>query len=53
VAQGDVILLLHADTLMPPGAARAALNCLRDDLVVGEGFGKRITTLRRCWRDRK
>jgi rSAM/selenodomain-associated transferase 2 len=40
VARGDVLLFLHADTLLPATAARAALNCLRDSLVVGGGFWK-------------
>jgi rSAM/selenodomain-associated transferase 2 len=39
-AHGDVILMLHADTWLPPEAGRAALNCLRDGTVVGGGFWK-------------
>ena len=39
-AAGDVILLLHADTWLPPEAGRAALDCLRDVTVVGGGFWK-------------
>lgn len=39
-AQGDVILFVHADTWLPPNAAHAALNCLRDPVVVAGGFWK-------------
>jgi rSAM/selenodomain-associated transferase 2 len=39
-AAGDVILLLHADTWLPPEAGRAVLDCLRDVTVVGGGFWK-------------
>ncbi len=39
-ADGDVILLLHADTWLPPEAGRALLNCLRDRRVVAGGFWK-------------
>jgi len=39
-AAGDVILLLHADTWLPPDAGQAVLNCLRDPAVVGGGFWK-------------
>jgi cellulose synthase/poly-beta-1,6-N-acetylglucosamine synthase-like glycosyltransferase len=39
-ARGDVVLLLHADTWLPPGAGRAALECLRKPSVVAGGFWK-------------
>jgi rSAM/selenodomain-associated transferase 2 len=39
-ASGDVILLLHADTWLPPEAGKAILNCLRDSSVSGGGFWK-------------
>ena len=39
-ATGDVILLLHADTWLPPHATRAMLDCLRDRAVVAGGFWK-------------
>jgi rSAM/selenodomain-associated transferase 2 len=39
-AKGDVILLLHADTWLPPQATSAMLNCLRDRSVVAGGFWK-------------
>jgi rSAM/selenodomain-associated transferase 2 len=39
-AKGDVILLLHADTWLPPHAGKALLNCLRDECVVAGGFWK-------------
>src|SRR5207249_396953 len=41
-ASGDVVLLLHADTWLPPHAGHAALNCLRDVTVVAAGFWKRF-----------
>ncbi len=40
VATGDVILLLHADTWLPPETGRAIQNCLRDQTVVGGGCWK-------------
>ena len=39
-AHGDIVLLLHADTWLPPDATRAMLDCLRDHSVVGGGFWK-------------
>src|SRR6185436_18411660 len=39
-AKGDVVLMLHADTWLPPDAGQAALNCLRDQTVVAGGFWK-------------
>lgn len=39
-ATQDVVIMVHADTWLPPHAGRAALNCLRDPLVVGGGFWK-------------
>jgi rSAM/selenodomain-associated transferase 2 len=39
-ATGDVVLLLHADTWMPPQAGKALSNCLRDPTVVAGGFWK-------------
>ena len=39
-SRGDVVLLLHADTWLPPDAGRAALECLRDPSVVAGGFWK-------------
>jgi rSAM/selenodomain-associated transferase 2 len=39
-ARGDVVLLLHADTWLPPGAGRAALECLHKPSVVAGGFWK-------------
>jgi cellulose synthase/poly-beta-1,6-N-acetylglucosamine synthase-like glycosyltransferase len=39
-ARGDAVLLLHADTWLPPTAARAALDCLADPRVAGGGFWK-------------
>ena len=39
-ATGDVVLLLHADTWLPPHAGRAALDCLQRPGVVAGGFWK-------------
>lgn len=41
-ASGAVVLFLHADTWLSPGAGEAVLRCLRDPLVVGGGFWKRF-----------
>jgi rSAM/selenodomain-associated transferase 2 len=41
-AKGDVVLLLHADSWLPPWAGRAILDCLRDPFVVAGGFWKRF-----------
>ena len=56
-ARGDIVLLLHADTWLPPQAGRAALDCLRDPRVVAGGFYKRFRdphplmrgSRARCW----
>ena len=40
LANGDVVLLLHADTWVPPNAGRAALDCLQRPGVVAGGFWK-------------
>ncbi len=56
-ARGDVVLLLHADTWLPPEAGRAALDCLGDERVVAGGFYKRFRephwlmrgSRARCW----
>jgi len=39
-ACGEIVLLLHADTWLPPEAGRAALACCRHPDVVGGGFWK-------------
>jgi rSAM/selenodomain-associated transferase 2 len=39
-ARGDVVMMVHADTWLPPRAGVAALNCLRDPLVSAGGFWK-------------
>lgn len=41
-ARGKVVLLLHADTWLPPEGGRVALDCLRDTRVVAGGFYKRF-----------
>ncbi len=40
VAHGDVVWLVHADTVLPEGAGRALLATFRDRRVVGGGFWK-------------
>ncbi|MFN0068106.1 MAG: TIGR04283 family arsenosugar biosynthesis glycosyltransferase [Limisphaerales bacterium] len=57
VASGDVLLLVHADTWLPPEAGRALLRALHDSTVAAGGFWKRfrdapaLTTGSRirCW----
>lgn len=39
-AVGDVVLMLHADTWMPPEAGEAVIRCLNDPTVVGGGYWK-------------
>jgi rSAM/selenodomain-associated transferase 2 len=41
-ASGDVLLFLHADTLLPPTAADDIIAALADPLVVGGHFNARI-----------
>ena len=36
---GDVVLLLYPKTFLPPEAGQAILSCLRDQGIVGGGFG--------------
>ena len=56
-AKGNVVLLLHADTHLPPHAGRAILDALRDPATVGGGFWKVFDQPRwfmrgsraRCW----
>jgi rSAM/selenodomain-associated transferase 2 len=39
-SHSEVLMFVHADTWLPPNAAHAALNCLRDPVVVAGGFWK-------------
>jgi rSAM/selenodomain-associated transferase 2 len=39
-AKGDVVLLLHSDTVLPEHGIEEMLNCLRDPTVAGGGFYK-------------
>ena len=41
-ATGDVLLFLHADTLLPPDAARVIGQALYDPLVIGGAFRLRL-----------
>jgi rSAM/selenodomain-associated transferase 2 len=42
-ARGGAFLFLHADTLLPPGAAGAVLDALQQPGVIGGGFRHRFT----------
>lgn len=42
VARGDLVLMLHADTWLPPDAGRAAIELLQRPGVVAGGFWKRF-----------
>jgi len=42
VARGEVLLFLHADTLLPGGASPAVLAALLDPMVVGGAFRVRL-----------
>jgi rSAM/selenodomain-associated transferase 2 len=41
-ANGEVIMFVHADTWLPPHAARVALDCLNKPRVVAGGFWKKF-----------
>jgi rSAM/selenodomain-associated transferase 2 len=45
-ARGDVLLFLHADTMLPAGAGAAVLEALRDPHVVGGRFDVRLHSRR-------
>jgi rSAM/selenodomain-associated transferase 2 len=49
-ARGDVLLFLHADTLLPEGAAPAIARVLGDPAVVGGRFDVRFANPRRAFR---
>jgi rSAM/selenodomain-associated transferase 2 len=42
VARGEILLFLHADTLLPRGSVFAVLDALRDPAVVGGAFRVRL-----------
>ena len=42
VARGDVLLFLHADTLLPGGSVPAVLGALQDPAVIGGAFRVRL-----------
>jgi rSAM/selenodomain-associated transferase 2 len=46
VARGEVLLFLHADTLLPAGSATAVLAALNDPAVVGGAFRVRLAASR-------
>ncbi len=55
-ARGEVVLMLHADTWLPPEAGRAALESLRDGRCVAGAFSKSFRdggalpgSRLRCW----
>lgn len=50
VASGDVLLFLHADTLLPPSACDDVHRALRDPDVVGGRFDVRLDNSRRIYR---
>jgi rSAM/selenodomain-associated transferase 2 len=46
MAKGDVLLFLHADTLLPPGAPGLVRTCLADRCIVGGAFDLGIASPR-------
>ena len=42
VARGEVLLFLHADTLLPVGSVASVLGALRDPAVIGGAFRVRL-----------
>ena len=46
VAQGDALLFLHADTVLPEGATSAITRAIADPSVVGGRFDVRFTSSR-------
>jgi len=50
VATGDVLLFLHADTLLPPSARRDVADALRNSDVVGGRFDVRLDSPRMIYR---
>ena len=49
-AHGEVLLFLHADTVLPPGAQEAVAEALRTPEVVGGRFDVRFDTTRPTFR---
>jgi rSAM/selenodomain-associated transferase 2 len=45
-ARGDILLFLHADTLLPEGAADAVIGALRNPAVIGGAFRVRLAASR-------
>ena len=42
VAGGEVLLFLHADTLLPAGSVTVVLGALQDPVVIGGAFRVRL-----------
>jgi rSAM/selenodomain-associated transferase 2 len=42
VARGEILLFLHADTLLPRGSVTSVLDALRDPAVIGGAFRVRL-----------
>lgn len=53
VASGEVLLFLHADTLLPPGAIGAVRKAVGEDGIAGGAFAVRLGTSPEASRARK
>ncbi len=42
LAQGDILLFLHADTQLPPDFGQAVINCLAEDTIIAGAFSLKI-----------
>jgi len=50
IAAGDVLLFLHADTVLPPAAFERIAEAMRDEGCVGGAFNRRIDSRRAGFR---
>ena len=48
-ARGEVVLMVHADTWLPPGSGRAIFDALQDPSIVGGGCSKTFRDGRSLW----